>query len=239
MNFGIRMKSPFWIIVILLILNIPHAGAANSASGWYIGIGAGASEVESDIVLYTKQNPEQLENEERGFAYKFFAGYRVNDYLGIELGWADLNGLEVTGSSDARFASEGVIWSFTENNTVVKADVWAASLGAVFNFPLKKISNNSLVKRLTPIVKIGGSYYDVSKSVSPEGSINYYESQNSTNPTTHEVRDDNGFSWFYGAGLDIGINERFTLQVAYEWYSIEDTMVTDTDFIYGSLKYLF
>ncbi len=27
MNFAIRVKSPFWIIVILLLMNIPHAGA--------------------------------------------------------------------------------------------------------------------------------------------------------------------------------------------------------------------
>jgi opacity protein-like surface antigen len=227
------------IIISILIFSSGISLASGNEKKWYIGAGTGVSEIESDIVVWTILNPGHLDQTERVLAFKVFGGYQINDFFSIELFYLDFGTLDVTANSDGRITSEGVVWEFTQNGSLLETDLTTIGLGVVFALPLKKISENNYLKRITPFTKLGIHYWNVEKTLTPPNSVNYYEWQDPTfnlqNPTTHISEDDSNFSWYYGAGLSFTINQYLSIICGWEWYSIGENRVDDADFVYSSV----
>jgi opacity protein-like surface antigen len=228
------------VLVLSLFFQVHPINAQEK--NWYIGVGVGATEVESDVVLWKVLNPSHLEMGERGVGFKVLAGYKINDFFSFELSYNDFDKLEITASSGAMITTEGVVWEFTQDGSNIEVDLSTIALGSVVSFPLKKVTNKSFLSRLAPYGKFGVHYWSVDKSVSG-GTINYYQWQNAkpnpSNPTVHNTQDESGFGWFYGVGISCTVNEQFSLILGWEWYSIKEGMIQDSDFIYSSVVYNF
>lgn len=224
----------------LLVLSYP-AGAKET--NWYIGAGVGATEIESDIVLYTILNPQSLELKERDAGFKVFGGYKINDFFFFELSYVDFGKLEILASSSAVIAAEGVLWEFAQDNSRFEVDYSTIALGGIFSLPLKKITKKKFFNRLAPYGKFGVHYWSVNKCLSA-GSINYYETLNTdtgnlSNPTAYNILNESGFGWFYGTGISCMINEKLSFALGWEWYRVGGDMVVDSDFIFLSVVYNF
>lgn len=85
-----------WTISALVLAGMTFPAAAAQPSGWYIGAGGGESrakiaeeEITADLLTsgFTTSSFKEGDSE---LAYKFFAGYRFNDYFALEGGYFDL-----------------------------------------------------------------------------------------------------------------------------------------------------
>lgn len=223
------------VFICTVVLGINAHGIFAQEAKWYIGAGLGATEIETDIVPWSILGPDYLDHSERDLGYKIFGGCRLNDFLGIEVSYIDFGAVEVAANSGSFIASEGVVWEFTQDGTLLSMDVSAIGLGVILRFPLEKIIENKYLERITPVLKFGGHYWRAEKELSPSGSANFFQLQNPrpnpVNPTNHTVSDNSGLSWFYGAGFNLKINRRFDIIVSYEWYNFDKNMAQDADFI--------
>lgn len=239
------MNKKFWnrtffcIVIFISIVFINAAQICAQEHKWYAGAGIGASEIESNVVLWTVLFTSYLEHEERDLAYKFFGGYQINDYLGIELSYLDFGKIRITGNSNTLMTAEGVVWRFTQDNTILESQVSTISLGVVISLPLDKITKRKYLKQITPYFKLGAHYWDLDKSLTPANSVDYYSMQlptmNPYNPTNHSIESDCGLDWFYGAGLSFNVHKRFSIILGYEWYNFQENMAEDTDFVFSSV----
>lgn len=235
-----KKKCALFLIIVFFLINVSQIVAQEPK--WYLGAGIGAYEVESDVVLWKILNPDHLEMEERGVGFKVFGGYKINDFFSLELSYVDFGTWEVTANSGAMITTEGVIWEFTQDGSSIEVDYSTISFGAVVSLPLKKITNKNFLNRLAPYGKLGIHYWSVDKSLSA-GAINYYQWQNPnpnpSNPTIHNTQDESGLGWFYGLGISYAATEQLSLVLGWEWYSVEEGMITDSDFIFLSVAYHF
>lgn len=90
------MKKKYLILIFLSLL--PFQLSSQS----YMGLGVGLSIYNQDI--FTDLN-HAASNNDMGMGYKFFAGYKFNDYLGIE-GAYNLLGTAKSENSSDNFTSE-------------------------------------------------------------------------------------------------------------------------------------
>jgi len=236
----IQVFTPIFVVLGLLIM-VHSINAAES--NWYMGAGVGATEIESDIVLYTILNPRHLKLKERDTGFKVFGGYKINDFFSFELSYIDFGKLEISASSGAVIKTEEVLWEFTQDGSRFEVDYSTIAFDAIVSLPLKKITTKKFLNRLTPYGKFGVHYWSVHKFLS-SGSINYYQTLSvitgaPANPTVHNIKDENGFGWLYGTGIACTVNEKMSLILGWEWYSVDGDMVADSDFIFLSVVYNF
>ncbi len=92
------MSIKYWIGILFVFL-VSTTPVAAQEHKWYLGVGVGVTEIESDIVLLTILSPDHLDHSERDFGYKILSGYKINDYFGIELSYIDFGKMEVTADS--------------------------------------------------------------------------------------------------------------------------------------------
>jgi hypothetical protein len=116
------MKKKYLILIFLSLL--PFQLSSQS----YMGLGVGLSIYNQDI--FTDLN-HAASNNDMGMGYKFFAGYKFNDYLGIE-GAYNLLGTAKSENSSDNFTSE----------------LTAISLSGVLSLP-------NDIGGISPFVKVG------------------------------------------------------------------------------------
>ena len=116
------MKKKYLILIFLGLLPF------QLSSQPYLGLGVGLSIYNQDI--FTDLN-HAASNNDMGMGYKFFAGYKFNDYLGIE-GAYNLLGTAKSENSGDNFTSE----------------VTAISLSGVLSLP-------NDIGGISPFVKVG------------------------------------------------------------------------------------
>jgi len=108
------------IVMTLTIVAAPLAGnqtalAADPNAGFYGGLGVGRNytDLDSGSIAGAK--------DEKDTAWKFFGGYQINRYIGIEGGYVDLGKASVTGASGGNPAA-----------ATLDSKVWqAAAVGSV------------------------------------------------------------------------------------------------------------
>ena len=232
------MTQKIFISVFLcfLFLTIVPQITAKERS-WYLGGGLGVTEIESDVVLWPDLSTAYLDKDERQLGYKVFGGYRLNDFIGIEILYVDFGKLEVMGNSGAGFASDGVVWIFNQNNSKVTLEPQTFGIGINFSLPLRKVTETAVIKKLTPFFKIGAHYWVADKSLTPPNSANFYTLQypSIVNSVNHSIEDESGLNFFYGAGISFDVNSRIEISLSYEWFNFDDNMAQDADFISSSI----
>lgn len=240
------LRVSFKTIVVLATVLFISPGLFQSLNAaenrWYFGVGAGADEIESDIVLWTILNPDHLDHDERDIGWKIFGGYSFCDFFSMELFYADFGKMTVSANSGAYIYSEDVVWEFTADNSEFETEIYAIGLGGVFYLPLHKFADKNYLKWVTPFVKFGIHYWDVQKKINPSDSVNYYGNPDPLNLgglINHSVENDTGLDWYYGGGLSFNLNRHWSVLAAYEWYHITEAMLEDADFISVSAVFKF
>ena len=117
------MKKKYLILIFLSLLPF------QLSSQPYMGLGVGLSIYNQDI--FTDLN-HAASNNDMGMGYKFFAGYKFNDYLGIEGAYNLLGTAKSENSSNYQFTS----------------DITAISLSGVLSLP-------NDIGGISPFVKVG------------------------------------------------------------------------------------
>lgn len=228
------------ISAVLLLVGVSHAKERESK--WSIGFGLIASEIESDLVLWSFQQGSDLHHQDRDVGGKFYLGYKHNDYASASFALNYFGKLTVTGGAGGLMYEEGVVWQYDQDGTEFEAELYNVCLGGTLALPLKKITNKQYIKHITPFATLGLHYWDLDKSLT-SGSVTFYESQSPTrnpvNPISYNFSDDSGMNWFFESGIFAKINDTFSLIIAYEWYGIDNNMVRFTDAVYLNLVYRF
>lgn len=66
-----------------------HAAPADDATGFHVGASLGASHFDTQGVAALPASSDK-----RGAAFRAYAGYPLNEHLGLQVGWANLSRLE-------------------------------------------------------------------------------------------------------------------------------------------------
>ncbi len=121
----------------LLALNIAvPTPALAEGNQWYIGVGAGASNLEPD----TRRTPVEV-TDETDYGYKIFAGRELSDHVSVEGFWADLGeagiGPGSVGQVDYNMYGASLQVSLPENNPGFSAFIKGGVVGlhATSNLP--------------------------------------------------------------------------------------------------------
>ncbi|MCP3941833.1 MAG: porin family protein [Desulfobacteraceae bacterium] len=198
----------FWITLASMVAMVSLSSAVaeekkpQKPAQWYMGAGYMSTTFDTDITPLTAT----LDDEDHGF--KVFGGFRFNDYVGIEMTYANFGEASLKGNTGDTFAANGITYSFLRDNSSVTQKVWALSVGGVFFLPLDKVTGVKQLKWITPFGKIGSYYWDSDLEASnTSGSVS---------------ASDNGVDLFFGLGLDINLPRNFVIRGEWERYNGDD-----------------
>lgn len=222
------LKKTLTTLIIALVFSLTVLSDTDAAD-FYIGAACGGTEIENDIVPIGQEDQEAVRFEERDLAYKFFTGCRLNDYIGIEVIYADFGKIRIHGNAGKEITSGGKMWTFLYLNTETKIHVRTIAVGVTLSLPLKKFTDNAWLKRITPFCMIGGHYWDIDMSISPANGVDQMSM----------IRDDNDVDFFYGAGLQIDLISDLSMRLEYNFYNCRKVIVEDAEFVGISLIYTF
>jgi OmpA-OmpF porin, OOP family len=79
-----NLRFSAFLIVATLALGAVSTPALPQDAGWFIGVAGGQSKVRDTCPL------PGIECDDKGNAWRAFAGYQFNPYIGFEIGYADL-----------------------------------------------------------------------------------------------------------------------------------------------------
>jgi len=189
-------------------------GSANAAEpGWYIGVGAGQSDVDissSDVnkIMTAAGITGTSSVDETDTAWKIFAGYQYNKYLGVELGYVDLGEVDI----------DAVITAPTAATLKINAETQAAALSVIASLPIGD--------KFNVFGRVGAFYWDVeAEAAAVVGGV-----------VSKASADDDGIDLLFGAGAKYDFTKNVGVRVEWERYDVDGD---DIDLISGSLLYSF
>ena len=197
-------------------------------SNWYVGIGWGAAKIDNSISSMTGSTTL---NEDDG-GYKFFAGYRFNEFFGVEAFYADFGESEIRANTGDTFFSEMTIWTVLVDDVEIQDEMRSAGLGVVLSWPLSLVSNQPILKRITPYLK-GGIHFWKSEMNFTVGGVD------------QQIEDHDDYGAYIGAGVNIDLYKNLAFRAEYEHYDTDQTdgaascFVDNVDFISGSMVFNF
>ena len=204
------MKKLVSILVLWAVVMVaPLSAAEADATNWYFGAGYLQSEADTDIAGLT--GTASLDEKDSGF--KIFGGYQFNPYLGLEMAYADLGTVSLKGNNGDTFTYKGAAYSFTANNANLELDTWVIEVGGKFSLPLDLVTGQDYLKYITPFAKLGGFYWDQEATVTASG-VN-----------GGSISDD-GFDFYFGAGLQINIHKNFAISGEWQRYTGDGSIDT-------------
>jgi len=104
MHINGNLKSVVWAFIILLC----HAGNLHAQEpGWYVGGGAGIGVTDLDEDFWSDSTVTSPELDNSGVGYNLYAGYRLQRYFALEVGYLRFADTVFTGFSNG---DEGTIW---------------------------------------------------------------------------------------------------------------------------------
>lgn len=188
---------------------------------YYIGGGWGPTTIDGDV---TNRSSVYYHNEDYG--YKYFAGAMFNEFVGVELGYADFGEVELAGDNGSSFVSNGLTNTFSRSDSRLSVEPTSWYLGMLLALPMGKITNSNGMKWFNPFIKAGVHYYDVEFLIKT-GSM-------STQSGNYD-----GFNCFVGGGIDFNLLENFAIRTEFEYFPMDDGVAEDVSFYSGSLIYRF
>lgn len=189
------------------------AGDNTLDTQWYIGLGWGETEVDTGVDVGTAT----LDDDDDG--YKIFAGYRVNQYIGLEAFYADLGEASLTGNNGDTFTIDGVAYNFIVNNASVTSEATTMGLEAVATLPMATLTDNKYLGALTPFAKLGFHAWDAEYTATASG-------------VSQTTADDDGTDLCWGLGLNIDVHKHVALRGEFERFDFDGD---DVDYLSASI----
>jgi hypothetical protein len=195
---------------------------AAAQAGWFVGVGGGGSSLDEQIAtegdlaaLLDELDPDDvsLSTDDSDTGWKFFGGYRFNDWVALEGQFTDLGTVSVSNASGTYDGGEG---SFSGAGD---ADVEAFGVNLVLSWPLFDLMDVH--------AKVGVARWSVDESGSISTDLDGILSASAS---------DEGIDVTYGAGLGLTLFEHLGLQVDWENFSLGSD---DVDLVSGSVTWEF
>ncbi len=168
------------------------------SSKWYAGIGAGqsdwdisSSDVNKELAAAGITGTSSVD--ETDTAWKIFAGYQHNKYLGVELGYVDLGEIDIDATTTAPTAS-------TVN---VNAEADGFTLSAIGTIPIGD--------KFGLFGRVGAFYWDVEAKAAAVVS----------GAVATASADDDGTDIFYGVGAKYDFTKNLGVRVEWERFDID------------------
>lgn len=190
----------------LLALSLP-AAAQWSMSGWYAGIGAG--EVKTDEELVTNREstitgvvPNSISTrfDDKDSSWKAFVGYRMSDWLALELNYADLG----EHSTDTRFLGGDPP---ADAQVIITRQVKGFGLDAVLSAPI--------TQRFSVFGRVGAFRADLDATAQLGGNVEF----TGGNGETFRTASQSETLARYGAGLDFDFTPNLGMRLEWERYA--------------------
>ena len=134
--------------------------------------------------------------DEEDLGWRIYGGVNINEYLAVEVQYADFGAATLSGVNGSTFTVDGVALQFI---TTAQLDAEADNIGfsAVVGYDINEY--------IRPFVKLGGHRWDLEINAT-SANIN------------GTVASDNGFDLFFGGGLKIKVVDNFSAVVEIERY---------------------
>lgn len=216
---GEKMKKLFSVIIILLLTTVQSALAWDTWNpSFYAGVGYGYSKVDTGITGLT--GTSSLDENDSGF--KIFGGFKINQFLGIELGYSDLGKAELKGNNGDTFSLGGTTYQFLVDGVSMGAEATSIQISAIYFIPLDYFTGQDSMKYFEPFIKVGVNFWEIEYSMSTSN--------------IDQVRaDDDGNDLVFGAGINFKIYDRIGLRAEWERFQTEE----DIDYFSGSVIFTF
>lgn len=214
------MKKLFLVLVLL-----GFAFSAPAAVAWetwdpsfYAGAGYGYSKVDTGVSATT--GTASLDEEDGGF--KIFGGFKINRFVGIEVGYTDFGEATLSGNTGDRFSLGGTTYQFLVDGVKISAEATSTQFSAIYFIPLDYFSGNENMSMFEPFVKLGLNLWEIEYSMSAS--------------TVSSARaDDDGSDLIFGLGLNFKPYERIHFRAEWERYQTEE----DIDYFSASVLFNF
>jgi hypothetical protein len=180
-----------YILFIFFIFYFSQFAYSADTSG-YVGGNLGQSDFDTNITTGTAT----LDEEDLG--WKIYGGANINEYLAVEIQYADFGAATLNGVNGSTFTLDGTAFQFI---TTAQLDAEADSVGfsAVVGYDINEY--------IRPFVKLGGHSWDLAIVQTASGAF-----------ATGTVASDDGFDLFFGGGLKIKATDNFSAVLEIERY---------------------
>lgn len=190
----------------LLALSMP-AAAQWSMSGWYAGFGAGQVRTDDELVTNREStitgavaNTLNTRFDDKDSSWKAFLGYRVTDWLAVELNYASLG----EHSTDTRFIGGDPP---SDAQVIITREVKGYGIDAVLSAPL--------TPRFAVFGRVGAFRADLDATAQLGGNVEFTGGNGERFRSTSQSETITRF----GAGLDFGIATNLAARLEWERYS--------------------
>jgi OOP family OmpA-OmpF porin len=214
-NLGVLLSTG---VLCGLMLGSPNISQAQDST-WYVGLGYGSSEADSDIsnfgndMLALGHVVSNLTVDDSSEGLKLFGGYNFNEYFAAELAYVDLG--EVTVSFDG--ISNDVPQMLLDAGGLLPVLGDGFSVAAVGRYPFGE--------RFAIFGKVGAYFWEADLAIDVTGGITA-----TGNPTV------DGTDVVYGVGGDLYLGDLFGLRLEWERYALDPN---DVDFVSASVLFRF
>jgi len=205
------MKKQIATYSITLFLALGSVSSADDGIQFFLGGSAGLSYTENNVSGTTGNTDfDEIDN-----GYKIFGGVQFNDYIGLEMHFANLGGLGISGNSgDGYTTKNGNRYTFSNDNTSISTETYSTGIAPVFGV--------DVTDWFRPYVKAGYHYWKMDASVS-------------VGNASAELTAD-GFDPFFGVGIDFNLYEGLNIRTEYEHYILDEGSI---DYVSGGMFFKF
>ena len=213
-----NQKMKLWSILagLMIFFSVLTPAYAEDLQ-YFLGAGFGGTSLDGDV---SNRSRVYYNDEDTGF--KVFAGYMFKDWIGLELGYANFGEAELQGDNGSSFQSNGGTYTFSANDSRIKAEAASWFTGVILVLPMDKATGSDGLKWLNPFLKAGGQYYDVEFDVH-KGSM-------SAAPSNYD-----GFNFYLGGGINFDFFRYWAFRTEFEYFPMDDGIVEDVYLYSGSL----
>ena len=189
----------------LFALSLP-AAAQWSMSGWYAGVGAGQVRTDEELVKNRESTITgvvanlRTSFDDKDSSWKAFLGYRVTDWLAIEVNYASLG----EHSTNTQFIGGDPPG---DAQVIITREVQGYGIDAVLSAPLSP--------RFSVFGRVGAFRADLDATAQLGGNVEFTGGQGETFRATSQ----NETITRYGAGMDFGISPNLAARLEWERYS--------------------
>ena len=196
-------------LVLILLYSLSQFAYSADING-YVGGNLGMATTDTGVSGTT--GTADLDDNDMG--WKIYGGVNLNDYLALEVQYADFGEATLSGNVNDTFVFEGTTFQFlTTAELILDGD--SIGFAAVAGYDLNEY--------IRPYVRLGGHQWDSSFSVAAGG-------------LSATIADDEGFDIFYGIGIKVKISEQFSAVAEYENYTFDEEHV---DLITAGIQFIF
>ena len=162
----------------------------------YVGGNLGQASIDTGVSGTT--GTADLDEEDLG--WKIYGGANLNEYLAIEVQYADFGEATLSGNVNDTFVIDNTTLQFlTTAELILDGD----------SFGFSGVAGYDINEHIRPYARLGGHQWDASFSVAAGG-------------LSATIADDDGFDIFYGFGVKIKISEQLSAVAEYENYGFDD-----------------